>query len=1267
MYKFIVYIAILVSTITYAQPTGFPLELRDQFNGQYDFTVIGNTFNFFDNLDPSVPPCEMAISSSATLNLLPNQNVISAFMYWSGVGDGTFQPNINLNNTNIIPEQVLVADPEDNGIILYFGAVAEITELIQNTGNGSYIVNNFDLNPILVNYCSSATYYAGWSIVVIYEDDDLPPNQINIYDGLVYLLDISGLNPGSVDLEISNFEVNNTGSSKLGVCVYNGSPNIFFDEALKFNGNILSNFLNPPDNPFNGTNSYTGSTNLFNMDLDFFDVSSFVNVGDTSATITFESSNLRILQNAVLKVPTQLPEPTVSIINNQTVFCETENIELDILVENTNATAPLPAASPVDVFYENTNGDLVLTQSFSTSNPIPIDGSENFVFNFLLPPDAVLPLQLTARVNLLDDGSVVFNENNPDNNFFTISIDIVQPPVINILPVALSACGNLSTNDPVDLTQNDLSSLGLTNPEDFNIQYFTSNSDAQTGDNPIPNPESYVLTSNPQDIFIRVENAEATACFTLESFEVSYQETPDIQQTINLNQCQENSESIVFDLTTNDAIAIGIADPSNTNISYHETLANAQSDSEPIPNPANYSPLNNSQTIFIRAENANNPECFSIAGFDINTFPVIINNVNDLNIQACIFPGESVVFDLTENSELALGNQNPDEFLVSYFISEDEAQNNLNAIGNPSNYDNLSNPQTIWLRLENAGSTSVCYDVKPFQIEVSDASLINVSPDPLVSCDLGGGFAEFDLTQSVDEIAFGNSGIAVSFHLSLSDAENNTNPLSSSFNNTVSGGQTVFFRTEEAVNGCVFTGNLELIVLEKPELNPDNPILSACAEDGNTGTFNLEDINPTILVNGDSSDFEINYHLSENNAINGTDPIVNFSDYSNTTNPQNLWVRVSNDNDCLSTAGFQLEVLTGAVIEDTTIDDVFLCSETVDGLFVTLDLTEFDQSINPSPDEETLVVYYEGLADFNAGNAIENPDDFSVNSSTTTIIAEVVNVGTLCVSPMQVSFDIFINPLPDFNLPENTQICIDSTTDEIINTSFSPPVLETDLSETEFTFEWFLNGGLLENTAPDFEATSAGEYQVVVSDLLSGCSFSQNTFVNEINPPVFNVDILSPAFSGESRIEINNIQGEGNFEFQLDNQPWVLLGTGETSLTLEDITDGIHVVRPRDPSGCGVFEVQFTILGFKPFFTPNADGINDYWNIRSLQNQPEAKIFIFDRYGKLIYEANPLLIGWDGTYQGRQMPAQDYWFRVEFTDLQTDSLAVFSGHFTLKR
>ncbi|WP_277631835.1 T9SS type B sorting domain-containing protein, partial [Avrilella dinanensis] len=75
----------------------------------------------------------------------------------------------------------------------------------------------------------------------------------------------------------------------------------------------------------------------------------------------------------------------------------------------------------------------------------------------------------------------------------------------------------------------------------------------------------------------------------------------------------------------------------------------------------------------------------------------------------------------------------------------------------------------------------------------------------------------------------------------------------------------------------------------------------------------------------------------------------------------------------------------------------------------------------------------------------------------------------------------------------------------------------------------------------------------------------------------------------------------------------------------------------------------------------------DTWNIWTLQSQPESKIYIFDRHGKLLKQISPNGEGWDGTFNGRELPSTDYWFRVEYIEPNTGLHQEFRGHFTLKR
>ena len=66
----------------------------------------------------------------------------------------------------------------------------------------------------------------------------------------------------------------------------------------------------------------------------------------------------------------------------------------------------------------------------------------------------------------------------------------------------------------------------------------------------------------------------------------------------------------------------------------------------------------------------------------------------------------------------------------------------------------------------------------------------------------------------------------------------------------------------------------------------------------------------------------------------------------------------------------------------------------------------------------------------------------------------------------------------------------------------------------------------------------------------------------------------------------------------------------------------------------------------------------------------DIEVMIFDRYGRLLAEYSGALdrtqglAGWDGTYNGKELPTGDYWYHIVLND---DKGRVFTGHFTLYR
>src|SRR5690554_3395133 len=159
-----------------------PISLFQQFNGRYDFTAIGNTLNENENNNGY---CGMLSESSATLNLEPNQTLVSAHLYWSSIGTGDFQVDINGNDTTADS----TFSHTSNGST-YFSAYADVADLSATTWNAEYSFAGLDVPTLLSEYCSwpngngTGTNVGGRAIHIIYEDPALLLNQISLFDGL---------------------------------------------------------------------------------------------------------------------------------------------------------------------------------------------------------------------------------------------------------------------------------------------------------------------------------------------------------------------------------------------------------------------------------------------------------------------------------------------------------------------------------------------------------------------------------------------------------------------------------------------------------------------------------------------------------------------------------------------------------------------------------------------------------------------------------------------------------------------------------------------------------------------------------------------------------------------------------------------------------------------------------------------------------------------------------------------------------------------------
>jgi hypothetical protein len=858
-------IAICLTTIaffskTYAQP----IELYNTFFGQYDYTAIGNTMNPVENqlnaINPIDYPCQILTSSSANLNLAPGQNIVAAYLYWAGSGTGDL--NVTLNGTPVVAERDFHYLHLQAGLQFpVFGAFADVTTLVQTTGNGNYTLSDFDLNAVIPNYCFVGLNFGGWSIVVVYEDPTYNNSLVLIYDGFEQFGSSTVLVP-ELNFTLQGLNVTQPINNKLGFLVWEGDQASALNENLKVNGVQLTNALNPANNMFNGTNSFTGSSTFYNMDLDYFDISSIINVGDTTLDVQFTSSqDFVLLNNIVIVLSNELPDATVAINNIDGLdICGNRELTVSYTVSNIEGTEILPAGTPIS-FYA---GNVLLTTTTTPAN-IAIGGSATYTVVLNIPASVPNNFDLIAVAD--DNGTGVGIQQEVDESNNTATSAIVLPLAMNVTLSDLEACSDTNTGI-FNLTN------AFTSNPDWTVTFYTSLANANNQTNAIATPTNYSSAS--ATVWVRINN-NATLCYHIDSFDLTVNQNPVIVQPGNLAVCDDDEDGYtVFNLNQ---LTPEILGGTTATVTFHTTLANAENGTSPITNPGSYTnTVPNAQTIYVRAQNG---DCYSTTSFQI-----IVSQQPEINqptgFSICSNTAQAV-FNLTEKSAEI---QNGNNYTLTFHNSLSGAQNGTGAIADPTAYS--SGTQTIYVRAESGQN---CFAITSFTIVVNlIPSTSPITPYEFCSSD-DSEFATFNLTSKTDEIINGQTA-TVTYYTTLANAENGTNPIAnpSTYTNT-SNPQTVFVRIEGQA-GCFAVNQFELIVHQVPDITVPDPLEYCDDNNDGIGIFNLESV--INGMTGGNTAVSVTFHLTPEDAQFGANAIATPTAYvNNTPIHQVIYVRVA--------------------------------------------------------------------------------------------------------------------------------------------------------------------------------------------------------------------------------------------------------------------------------------------------------------------------------------------------------------------------------------
>lgn len=848
--------------------------------------------------------------------------------------------------------------------------------------------------------------------------------------------------------------------------------------------------------------------------------------------------------------------------------------------------------------------------------------------------------------------------------------------------------------------------------DNLTVTLHTSRYDAENGFNPID--PIFTNYYNPQQIYARITNG--TYCHGITDFTLSIIQVPRTSEPSPQRVCDTDYDGLVtFDITLSELEILDLRQD-NLQITYHNTLEGVDTDSDIISDPENFNNVSNPQTVYIKINNTvSNCSVF----WPIALVAELPPPTNDFKTyQICDNPNK--YFDLNTINTVVVDND-PDA-AMSYFTDYAAAESGTNPLSTDYNYTTFMDQ--LYVRVQSISRG--CYYIYPFQLIVNPLPVANQPADMLACDDLSAdGFEIFNLT-SQDATVLGNQdpdSFTVSYHADGISAINGTNPLLDNYN--AENGQTIYVRIENKATGCFSTTQFGVVVYEYP--NPLSPIVLCDTDYDETVTFNIAQ-NENSLFATMPGYIEVSYFEDLNSIDNDANAIAiaDVTQYTNLSNPQTIYVKVYNTmancynvieqelivnsppaiNDfgtyeiCDNTERyFNLNAINAVIVNadpdavisyHATYQDAeqnmnllatdYTYATTNDTIYARVESAErgcyhvypFQLQVNPLPnafkpdDMEACDTDYDTIFAFQLTNQDaqvlggQDPNAFSVSyfiseadaannqnvldasyhvDMETLIFARVENNITGCYSTT--SFMAYVRRKP-YNEIGDQVICLENF----------PLYVDANTGYTEDTYLWMPNG----ETTPSIIITEIGDYSLSITTSY-GCTNTKAFHVIESEQATIEFE-ETVDFSDPNNITIT-VSGIGDYLYQLDD------GEPQRSNFFNYVPIGPRIITVIDANGCSSVSKEVMIFDVPKFVTPNNDGYFDTWHITGVEQLEGTVVNIFNRYGKLLKSLLHTSPGWDGTYNGNHMPADDYWYvaNVAYKGEQLE----LKGHFTLKR